>query len=75
MQAFVAFCCGQKPRRLQSSVSERKSPKRLQSIHGPLFTFYVQPFLACVSVALALLRAQRVAPDCTSDIDLPERAH
>lgn len=75
MQAFVAFCRGQKPLRLQSSVSERKSPKGLRGVHGPLFPFHVQPFLACVSVALALLRAQNMAPDCTSVIDLPERAH
>lgn len=45
MQAFVAFCCGQKPFRLQSSVSESKSPKGLQIIHCPLFKFFCTDYL------------------------------
>ena len=53
MQPFVAFCCGQKPLRLQSSVSERKSPKGPQDMHCPLFKFYAQLFLAHISVDLS----------------------
>lgn len=59
MQPFVAFCCGQKPLRLQSSVSERKSPKGLQKMHCPLFKFYVQLFLAHISLDLS--SAQSIA--------------
>lgn len=57
MQPFVAFCCGQKPLRLQSSVSERKSLKGLQDMHCPLFKFYAQLFLAHISVDLSSARS------------------
>ena len=53
MQPFVAFCCGQKPLRLQSSVSKGKNPKGLQNMHCPLFKFYAQLFWVHISVDLS----------------------